>query len=151
GLAGCLLFSLVVSARAQRLQDGSRKFDEVSREPSKKARKLFKSPSTFSKDNKAHKTAVEFASKEIVYPLHWEADNKKLGKLFTYYDELDTTLAQTTRDIKGSADLVGAFTREVIKHCGEVIDQGKPISALNAARFLARLPLRTLKRGSLQD
>jgi hypothetical protein len=160
-LSRCLLPAAVVlavfsarSTQAQRLEDGQVQFETKARATRALRLDLFGGKVTVDPKDKTHQEAVEMAAKEVVYPLYWQTNAKTdlpdPGKMNMMVEQFETRLLQLLRVRGDTSQLQQMFCRQVIDRAQEVIQAGKPIAGVNAARILAKIPERAMERGTPQ-
>jgi hypothetical protein len=149
------VFSLsVAEARAQRLEDGERELTKKSKPLRSLINQLLKGEVIANPNDTDHKDAAQYAAKEIVYPLHWESSvtpppGKMENQVTAFFSRLNQLSNPRVRVITGN--FARMYSRNVIDCAQEVIQRGKPLAAINAARMLSRIPERPVVRGAPQS
>jgi hypothetical protein len=139
--------------RAQRLEDGESELLKVSRPYRALWRDLFKGVATADPKDDTHQKAAEFSAKEAIYPLYWKTvgpvppDPKQINNL-THGFEIN--LLSMTKFKASTLQFQQMYCRQAIERCKEVIQRGKPIAGINAARMLSSIVERPFERGVLQ-
>lgn len=158
-----LLVLAVAPAHSQRIEDGELEFLRKAR-PTRDLRVgLFKGATPAEANNKEHQEAAEIAAKEVTYPLVWYQDaalrpepretreerDRRLSKLNTLVEEFDSRLGQMTRFSDRTTVMQQMYCREIMRCVPEVVQKGKPVAGVNAARMLALITERRMQRGVL--
>lgn len=160
-----LLVVTVGPARSQRVDDGEVEFLKRSR-PTRDLRiGLFKGTITAEPNNKEHQEAAEIAAKEVAYYLIWEQDKalrresketaddrlKRLNRLNSLVEDFDSRLNQMSRFTDRTAAMQQMYCKSMMTVVPEVIQKGKPIAGVNAARMLELITVRRAPRGVLES
>jgi hypothetical protein len=136
---------------AQRLEDGSNELEKKGRRTYRLRADLFNGKATADPKDKDHVEAVEVAAKEVTYYLYWDSVTRPAqGKMAGYVDTFDSRLQQMTKYKAATEVFQQMYVRQVVERAAEVIQRGKPIACVNAARILALIPERRMERGVLQ-
>ncbi|MFO0928635.1 MAG: hypothetical protein U0736_16700 [Gemmataceae bacterium] len=156
----------VRSQRADlRVDDGEVEFLKKARPTRDLRTGLFKGSITAEPNNKEHQEAAEIAAKEVVYPLVWEQDKglrpeaketaedrqRRLNRLNSLVEEFDSRLVQMTRFTDRTAAMQQMYCKAMMTAAPEVIQKGKVIAGVNAARMLEQITQRRAQRGVLES
>lgn len=143
-LLGIALFLTVGVATGQRLEDGKNAFENSMRPLRDLPKQLFSGEVPANPNEKRHVEAIDLLAKDITYPLIWEtqASRPKATKLNNIVEDFGSRLATMTRFRGNTTAMQHLYVRQVIDRVQEVVQKGKPIAAVNAARILAMIPER---------
>ena len=138
-LLALLLLTVVAfgPAPAQRLKDGEVAFTNKARRTRALRNDLVKGATQADPTNKEHLEAAELEAKESIYPLAWvtQAGRPRDGDIDRIViRQFDSALSQMTKSRANTQVMQHLFTRYAIGAILEVIQEGRPIAAVNAAR-----------------
>ena len=159
---------LLHSALGQRIEDGQLGLDEKGKVTRQLRVQFYKGEVSADPSNPDHVLAIQIAAKEVIYPLVWDQDvalrlanpketeferETRLKKMWQAVENFDSRLTQLSSPKLRSRTTTTQhmFTKAAIEAATEVIDKGKPIAAVNAARILYLIPARRVNRGTLES
>jgi hypothetical protein len=144
-----LVLLLPLLSRAQTPQEGTDALDAEYRKHRQLLPQLFKGSIEADPKDKEHAAAIDAAARYATTRFLWDLYQKDPGKIDRVYQDFDKDVVTILRNKDKTKSVAQLFTRQVIAHAKEVLNDGRPIAQVNAARVLARLA--DLEQGELTD
>src|SRR5262249_9910950 len=132
----------------QGLNDGEVALEKKARETRLLRVALFKGEVHADPANKEHQEAIEGAAKDAIYQLEWKTGGRpKEGEVNYLVANFESSLLQMTKSRNNTQTMQRLFCQQAIDRALEVIQNSKPIAAINAARMLSLIPERRVVGG----
>jgi hypothetical protein len=148
-LALLLLALPFAAVRAQTPREGMDALDAQYKKHRQLIGQLLKGDVEADPKDKDHAEAVDAMAKYATLRFLSDLDQKAPGKMDAIYQNFDREVESIKRIKARGQPLAQLYTRQIIAHAKEVLQDGLPIAKVNVARVLARLA--DLGQGELAD